>query len=148
MNKTTLLRTLLVIDVLLTFTALGADLFFGWTLPPGLAAFARNRAGMPGGSNLPHIALLLVSTVCAFTSWIGLALLRPFARPLYVAAWALFLVFVIVRGPAVSTSVGAMVRLLHAIVACMVIGLVYFSDLAREFEARAAAPIGLRADRA
>jgi len=151
MNKTTLLRVLVLADLMLAFTALGADLFFGWTLPAGLASFVHDRVGMHGWSNLPHIVLLLVCSTCAFASWIGLALLRPFARPLYLVAWALFLLFVVVRGPSVSTSIGMMVRLVHAMVGGLIVGLVYFSELARRFEhtpATAPGALGFGTDRA
>ena len=43
MNKSHLLRMLVAADVLLAFASVGAEGFFGWTLPSPLAEYARNR---------------------------------------------------------------------------------------------------------
>ena len=43
MNKSRLLVVLVVANVLFAFASAGAEGFFGWTLPPALADYARLR---------------------------------------------------------------------------------------------------------
>ena len=144
MNKSRLLWVLVALDVLLAFGSVGAQAFFGWTLPPVLQEFAHERfARWPGAF---RIALLGACVALAFTSWIGLASFWRHARRLYLASLAVYLLFVLISGPVVLASVSAMVRVVHGLVAGMILGLVYFSDLARRFEQPAipgAAPAGV-----
>jgi hypothetical protein len=136
MNKKRLLWFLIVANVLLAFGSVGAEGFFSWTLPPALAAYRHDRGGawdLPGA-----FRLMLVGTTAlvAFASWIGLASFWRHARGLFVFSIALDILFRFVAGPLVTPSVGAAFRMADAITAGMILGLVYFSDLARAFEKR------------
>ena len=143
MDKSRLLWTLVALDVLLAFGSVGAQAFFGWTLPPVLQEFAHERfAQWPGAF---RIALLGTCVALAFTSWIGLVSFWRHARQLYLASLAVYLLLVLISGPVLMTSVSAMIRGVHGLVAGTILGLVYFSDLARRFEQPAiqgAAPAG------
>lgn len=136
MNKKRLLWFLIVANVLLAFGSVGAEGFFSWTLPPALAAYRHDRWGawdLPGAFRL---ILICTTALVGFASWIGLASFWRHARGLFVFSIALDLFFRLVAGPLVTPSIGAAFRMADAIVAGMILGLVYFSDLARAFDKR------------
>lgn len=129
MDKTRLLWTLVAADVLLSLGSVGAEAFFGWTLPDVLAD---NRN--PGSSGAFHWFLLGVTTLSAFASWVGLVTFWRPARRLYVFALACGVVLALFSGPQVSTSVGVAFSMLNMLVSGVILGLIYFSELARRFE--------------
>ena len=137
MNKRHLLWILVAVQVLLTFASVGAEGFFGWTLPPVLSEYSHSRfAASPLSSPASVFRLLvLLTTSCfAFAGWIGLVVLWRGARRLYVASMVLGTLLILWSGARVETSVGAMFGEMSAVVGGVIIGLVYFSDLARRFE--------------
>ena len=137
MNKNRLLLTLVVANVLLAFASVGAEAFFGWTLPPALADYKHARyAGFPimGVGGALQFLLVGANALCAFGAWIGLLFYWRYARQLFLISLALTLAHLLLAGPSVRTSVGAMFGLMDSTVGGVIIGLVYFSDLARRFE--------------
>jgi hypothetical protein len=156
MNKSRLLWVLVAANVLLAFASAGAEGFFGWTLPPPLAEYSRTRFSAfsiwhPG--DLFHLALLATTVCFAFAAWIGLVTFWRYARRLYVVSCFFSMLLVLLSGPHVQTSVGAMFNEMSALVGGVIVGLIYFSDLARRFERTSAekpAPAGMHlgADRA
>jgi len=133
MNKSRLLWMLVVVDVLLAFGSVGAEGLFGWTLPPELAAYRHSQFHMgPGGAF--HLLLIAVCALIAFASWIGLVSFWRHGRGLYVFSWALWILYVLVSGPRVRTSIGSAFGVMNAVVGGVILGLVYFSDLAHRFE--------------
>jgi len=152
MNKSRLLQVLVAADVLLAFASVGSEAFFGWTLPPALADYTRGRFGHFGPGDALRFLLLGTTVLCAFGAWISLVAYWRHARRLYVVSIALSALLTVVSGPSVRPSVSAMFVELNALVAGVILGLVYFSELAQCFEsssARKAAPQGsLGADRA
>ena len=153
MNKSRLLLTLVVANVLFAFASVGAEGFFGWTLPPALAEYERARFASFSIANPADVLRLFMIAVCsllAFAAWIGLASFWRHGRRLYLVSWAVWLLYVLVSGDRVRTSVGSVFGTLDALVAGVIVGLVYFSDLARRFERTpiAAPEAGLSAKRA
>src|SRR5690242_9444317 len=137
MNKSQLLWILVAVQVLTTFASVGAAGLFGWTLPPVLAAYTHTRfVPSPLTSPLAMLRfLLLLTTSCfAFAAWIGLVSFWRGARRLYVVTWGLCLLLMLFSGARVDTFVGATFRELSAVVGGVILGLIYFSDLARRFE--------------
>jgi len=134
MNKNHLLWILLAANVFLTFASVGAEAFFGWTLPPGLAEYRHGRFAGFSITNVFHFLLLIITASFAFAAWIGLACFWRYGRSLYLASCVLSLLLTLLSGPKVLTSVGAMFRMSSALVGGAILGLVYFSDLARRFE--------------
>lgn len=137
MNKNRLLWVLVAVDVLLAFTSVGVEGFFGWTLPPTLAAYNQARfssfsISSPG--DVLQLLVLGVGVLFAFTAWIGLVTFWRPARQLYLVSWAIWLLITLTSGPLVVTPVAAMLRDMNAVVGGVILGLVYFSDLARRFE--------------
>lgn len=148
MNKNRVLWTLVIADILLAFGSAGAEGFFGWTLPPVLREYRHERfTGFSFVSPVQMLQLLLlaVTVLSAFGAWIGLLSYWRFARGLYVFSLACWLVFTLFHGPSVDTSVAAVFKTLNALASGAILGLVYFSDLARRFEGGAAgvAPTGM-----
>jgi hypothetical protein len=153
MNKTRLLWILVAANVLLAFASVGAEGFLGWTLPSALANYQHNWFSGFGFSNLIHFALLAMTTLCAFAAWIGLVSFWSFARKLYLVSIAFDILLTLYSGPSVQTSVGAMFQVMGGVVGGVILGLVYFSDLARRYErppVETPAPTGMnvRADHA
>jgi hypothetical protein len=134
MNKKHVLWFLIVANILLAFGSVGAEGLFAWTLPPGLAAYRHEGWGLAGALRLMFVGL---TALVGLASWIGLASFWRHARGLFVFAIALDISFRLVAGPLVTPSIGAAFRMAEAIVTGMILGLVYFSDLARAFEKRA-----------
>jgi len=132
MNKNQLLWILVVANVLLAFASVGAQAFFGWTLPPSLAEYTRLRFSSPPSPI--HLFVLITSVTCAFAAWIGLVCYWRFARRLYLFSCASSILLILVSGPSVRPSVGAAFSAMSALVGGAIIGLVYFSDLSRRFE--------------
>ena len=141
MERQRLLWILVAVNILLAFGSAGAEGFFGWTLPPALAAYEHARFVQSPFAN-PGIMLRLVVlaalTICGFASWIGLLFTWPFARRLYLVCMAMSVFLTLISGPMVATSIGAAFRMADGLVSGAVLGLVYFSDLARRFEGRPA----------
>ena len=156
MNKSRLLLILVAANVLFAFASMGAEAFFGWTLPPVLAQYEQTRFSSFAISNPEDVLRLLlisITSLLAFAAWIGLVSFWRYARGLYLFSWATWILFILVAGARVRTSVGSVFGALDALVAGVIIGLVYFSDLARRFEpapvqAVASAGTSLSADRA
>ena len=151
MDKIRLLRTLVAANVLLAFASVGAEAFFGWTLPPVLKDFT--HAQFSDFPSTIHFLLLATTTLCAFAAWIGLLSYWRFARRLFLVSLVLASLTELFAGPSVRTSVGATLSAMDMLVAGAILGLVYFSELARRFEGAAitstpAVGAGLRADRA
>ncbi len=135
MNKARLLVILVLADIAFAFASAGAEGFFGWTLPPALAEYARLRVShFPGPGEVLQLGLLATTVLTAFAAWIGLLSFWRHARGLYLFACAISLLETLVSGPSVRTSVGATFAALNGLVGGAIIGLVYFSDLARRFE--------------
>lgn len=142
MNKQRLLWVLVAADVLLAFGSVGAEGFFGWTLPPALADFEHARFSsfsLSSPESVIHLLMLAATVLCAFAAWIGLVSLQPFARRLYLVSIAMSMLLILVSGPSVRTQVGGMFRAMSELVSGAILGLVYFSDLAHRFE-RPSAP--------
>jgi hypothetical protein len=154
MNKSHLLRILVAANVLLAFASVGAEAFFGWTLPPELAQYERARLAIDFSNPIYVLRVLMiaVTSLLAFAAWIGLASFWRHARGLYLVSWATWIFFVLFAGARVRTSVGSAFGVMEALVAGVIVGLVYFSDLAGRFEGTPAAGVarqvqGLSADR-
>ena len=135
MDRTRLLRTLVVADIFLAFGSVGAQALFGWTLPPELQAFTHDRFDrMPGLSDVVPIVLLWTSSVCALVAWFGLLTFWRHARGVYLVSMSAYLLHILVAGASVKPSVAALFTTGNAVIGGMILGLVYFSDLARRFE--------------
>lgn len=138
MNKKHLLWFLVAANVLLTFASVGAEGFFGWTLPPVLAAYEHEKiTGFSPWTSLTEamrLMVLCVTGLVAFAAWTGLATFWRHARGFFLFSVALDVLLRLVEGPLVTTSIGAAFRMMDLLVAGMIIGLVYYSDLARVFE--------------
>jgi len=137
MNKRHLLWILVAVNVLLTFASVGAEGFFGWTLPPVLKEYSHSQFtaspfASPGG--VLRLCLLVTTSLAAFAAWTSLVFFWRGARRLYIASWVLGTLLTVVSGARVDTSLGAMFGELSAVVGGVILGLVYFSDLARRFE--------------
>lgn len=137
MDRQRLLWILVAANVLLAFASVGAEGFFGWTLPPALAAYEHARFVESPLANLSatfHFVVLAALTLCTFAAWIGLLNSWRLARRLYLVCMAMSVFLALISGPMVVTSIGAAFRLMDGLVSGAVIGLIYFSDLARRFE--------------
>ncbi len=138
MNKSHLLRLMVAVNVLLGFATVGAEGFFGWTLPPALAAYKHAQwtsFSIDGPGDALRLMLLATTALCVFAAWIGLVSFWRFGRGLYLAAIAVHLFSVLLSGARVTTSIGATFGQVNGLVSGAILGLVYFSDLSHRFEA-------------
>src|SRR5881397_1029231 len=75
MDRQWLLWILVAANILLAVASVGAEGFFGWTLPPALAAYDHARfveSPLANPSATFHFVVLAALTLCAFAAWIGL----------------------------------------------------------------------------
>ncbi len=141
MNHQRLLWILVTVNIFLAFASVGAEGFFGWTLPPTLAAYSQTRfAEFPWSSPVSALryVVLVVLTLSSLAAWTGLLASWRFARRLYLVCAAMSVFLALISGPVVTTSIGAAFRMADGLVSGAVLGLVYFTDLARRFEGRSA----------
>ena len=135
MNKERALLILVALDVVLTFSVIGGEMFFGWTLPGSLKDYVSSKLLFPTTAwQFTLFALWAANVGLTVASWVALLNLWWFARRLYVTAWGLWILIVVLSGPSVLNPVGAMFDSLERLVAGAIIGLVFFSDLSRHFE--------------
>jgi hypothetical protein len=143
MNKSRLLLILVAANVLFAFGSVGAEAFFGWTLPPALAEYEHERFtsfSIASPADATRLLLIAFNALLAFAAWIGLASFWRYGRGLFLVQWACWVLYVLIAGPRVRTSVGSAFGAVGTLVAGIIIGLVYFSDLARRFERTPVAP--------
>jgi hypothetical protein len=98
--------------------------------------------GDSGAARSPNTlltALWISIVVATVVSWIGLLNLVRGARPLYLASWAGYFVFIILSEPMASTAIDTVTQLLAALTSGSIIGLVYFSELRARFRTLAEA---------
>ena len=141
MNHQRLLWILVTTNIFLAFASVGAEGFFGWTLPSTLAAYNHARfvdfpLSSAGGTF--RFAVLAVLTLCSLAAWTGLLASWRFARRLYLACAVMSVFLALISGPEVTTSIGAAFGMADGLVSGAVLGLVYFTDLARRFEGKPA----------
>ena len=139
MNKGRLLWMLVLADLLLSFASVGSEAFFGWTLPPALLAYQHSRVtdfSINGIGDVMQLGLLAAACLVAFAAWIGLVGYWRYARGLYLLACGIWLMQVVFEGAVVMLGISLAFRMLNALVSGLIIGLVYFTDLARRFEAQ------------
>jgi hypothetical protein len=136
MSKKHLLWFLVAANVLFAFASVGAEGFFGWTLPPALAAYHHERFTGFSAWHALRLMVLGVTALVAFAAWIGLASFWRHARGLFLFSLGLDVLFRLIAGPSVTTSIGAAFRTVDCVIAGAILGLVFFSDLARVYEHR------------
>ena len=137
MNRQRLLWILVAANILVAFSSVSVEGFFGWTMPAALEAYRHARFvespfSSPGDAF--RFAMLATTTLCAFASWIGLLCSWKFARRLYLVSMAMSVFLLLISGPLVVTPIGAALRMVDGLLSGAVLGLIYFSDLARQFE--------------
>jgi hypothetical protein len=89
MSKSRLPWILVAVDVLFAFGSVGAEVFFGWTLPPALAEYERTRSSsfsIANPANVLQLLMIAFTSLLAFAAWIGLASFWRHGRELYLAS--------------------------------------------------------------
>lgn len=137
MNKDRVLLALVAADVLLCFGTIGAELMFHWTLPASLREYAWSpMLSFRGAWDAVLFGMWSLTIGATLVAWVGLLNYWSFARPLYLSAWVTWVLLLLLSGPSVMTSVGAMVTTMESVVGGTILGLVYFSELAPSYERR------------
>jgi len=103
--------------------------------PPEVRAFVAARAEQPltwlewllAGISIPLVILLV-------TSWFMLWHLRPSGRVLYTVVWAISMVVYFFDPVQVSGGLSLLLTEIAALVAGVILGLIYFSDLRIHFD--------------
>jgi hypothetical protein len=134
MKNEKILAILIVCEFMLGMSGLVAEAALEPLLPAPLRAYlAVDAAGTPKLAAALLTTLWAAVVVGTVLAWLGLVnRLKP-ARPLYVGSWAGYLLLISLRGPNVSSSVGYALDMMMALVGGMIVGVVYFSDLAPKF---------------
>jgi len=140
MSKERLLTVLVLADFVLGVSAIAVESAMQWTLPPLL------REAIPGSAVAGTVqtlatALWFVSAATFVLAWIGLLSFWRWARGLYLLAWGLAILVGALDGPSVMTAPGGVLDVVGTLVSGSLIGLVYFSDLSRRFEAPKGQPV-------
>jgi DMSO/TMAO reductase YedYZ heme-binding membrane subunit len=121
--------------VFLAFGSVGSEAFFGWTLPPAVHDYVHQRfSSLPGLADVFPLLVLATTVLCSFAAWIGLVSYWSHARRLYLIASGLGVFHILLAGPSIKPSIAEAITVVNAMVGGAIIGLVYFSELARRFE--------------
>jgi hypothetical protein len=96
---------------------------------PFLPEPLRAHVAAPGPGDRVRFALWVTMVVSTVLAWIGLLnLLRP-ARTIYLGSWCASLLYVVLTGPTVMSSLRSILDAAMTMVGGAILELVYFSEL-------------------
>jgi len=134
MRKDTLFRILIVVDFALAMLTIAAEIALGWTLPAPLREFVQ-RTWFDWSAAGVFLFILGAGVIGATViSWVGLFLFWWPARGIYVSAWAVWLVLLVLSGPSVMTGAGAALHTAEAVIGGILIALMYFTEVSDKFD--------------
>ena len=135
MNKRTF-RTILILGWASFVAASAAQLVTRPYLPAQLQEFlaSEHRERLAEGFS-PALGVAVIVLVFSLTTQVGMFLLKPWARPCYVAALLLNYLFLFFFGPPmVTTATGYALASLNAALTGFLLALIYFSPFKKLFE--------------
>jgi hypothetical protein len=138
MTHATILRALIVVELASALLGIYADIALQSSLPAPLHAYltAQSQGPLTIGGALTF-AILVPMFAALVVAWVGLWLLKRWARTLYTALIVVFLVVTLFLGPVVASALAAMLYTVSSIAAGVILGLVWLSELRGRFEVRA-----------
>ena len=138
MAPITVLRTLIIVELVSALLGTYADIALQSTFPLELQAYLLTESQGPLGAGdvLKGVVFgaLLVAVVVA---WVGLWLLKRWARTLYTTLVVISLVVTLFLGPVVTSALGAALYSISSLAGGVILGLLWFSELRGSFEGRA-----------
>jgi hypothetical protein len=127
------LKILIVIEIILTAAAVVSEFVLRSYLPPELRNYLDLFNEDLSTIEIIPVVLLLLVFVLLIVSWIQLWRLKRDGRTLFAAAWGCSLPLMIPLGPYVEPGLTYALDISSAIVAGMILGIAYFSDLRSRF---------------
>ena len=138
MAHATVLRTLIVVELVSALLGIYADIVLQSSFPPPLQSYLMTQAQGPlSVGDAFSVAIVLPLIVALFVAWVGLWFLKRWARTLYTVLVVVFLVVTLFLGPVVTSAFAAMLYSVSALAGGVILGLVWFSELRTSFDARA-----------
>ncbi len=130
MQAKTALRIALIAQVVVLFLGLAAHFLLQDQLPPPLAEYlAQEDRREPTVGELALLALVLPALGAHFVAIVGLYLLQPWARWVYLFVLVLFVPVGLMLGPTVEHVVQTALAELEYTLSGLVLGIAFFSDL-------------------
>lgn len=131
------LRRLIIAEIILLVVAIPVALVEQRYLPPDAkAVLDRHAEGEMTIAEWVVAALSLPWIVLAIWSWVALWQLKRIGRPMYTGVWIVTLPVYFIDPVEISGPTAALLTELSTLVAGLILGLTYFSDLRAHFDRR------------
>ena len=138
MPPITVLRMLIVVELLSALLGIYADIALQATFPPELQAYLLTESQGPfSAGDAVKGVFFLALVVALIVAWVGLWLLKRWARTLYTTLVVISLVMTLFLGPVVTSAFAAALYSISSLAGGIMLGLLWFSELRGKFEARA-----------
>jgi hypothetical protein len=134
MKLVTVLRRLILAEILLGIVAFLIACFSEAFLPEPFRSYSRAQSDLPWSwHDWLLVAWTVLITPLCISAWVGLWRGRVKARRLYSLSWLLYLPTVLLLQPEAVLGITAFVDTLCVLVSGAIFGLLYFSELRHQF---------------
>ncbi len=135
MASVTVLRTLIIVELVSALLGIYADIALRSAFPPELQVYLFTQSQGPfGAGEALELVVLVVFIVALVVAWVGLWLLKRWARTLYATLVVISLVLTLFLGPVVTSALAAALYSISSLAAGVMLGLLWFSELRGKFE--------------
>jgi len=131
----TILRRLVILEIVLTFIVAIVSILQTPLLPPALQEFERQASERFGVREVillcvvvPVLVLLVVTWVALFRGWRR-------GRLLYTILWLTGIPLMLLSGPVVYSELYSLVEMASSVLGGIILGFLYFSDIRHLYEA-------------
>jgi hypothetical protein len=136
MRPVTILRTLIIIEIVSTLLGMYADIALEATFPPELRAYLLTQSQGAFGAKETLTAVILAAFLVALVvAWVGLWFMKRWARTLYTTLVVIGLVLTLFLGPVVTSAFAAALYSIATLAGGVMLGLLWLSELRVEFHA-------------
>lgn len=135
MASLTVLRTLIIVELVSALLGIYADIALQSTFPPQLQVYLFIQSQGPFGAGDALKSVVLVAFIVALVvAWVGLWFVKRWARTLYATLVIISLVLTLFLGPVVTSAFAAALYSISSLAAGVMLGLLWFSELRGKFE--------------
>lgn len=134
MSTATLLRVFILAELVTSLLAMYVDFALASSLPAPLQTYLLTRSRGPFDfGDVFALSVIVPLFVALVVAWIGLWMLKRWARVLYTALVVVSLVVTLFVGPIVTSALGAMLYSASSLAAGVILGIIWLSELRTSF---------------
>ena len=135
MAPLTVLRTLIIVELVSALLGIYADIALQSTFPRELQVYLFTQSQGPFSTGEALKVVVLVAFIVALVvAWVGLWFVKRWSRTLYVTVVIISLVLTLFLGPVVTSALAAALYSISSLAAGVMLGLLWFSELRSTFE--------------